>query len=232
MRDIALADRGLKILLVEDDAGIGRFIHKGLVADGYDVEWQTLGRRARPRLVSGAFDAAILDLGLPDADGGELCREIRAKGIDLPVCILTARAELEDKLEGFRCGADDYLTKPFAMDELLARLSVMIFRGAARNRGKIVVGELTVDQAGRSVSVAGELLDLSRREFDLLYFLARNAGEVTTRSQLLDEVWGKNADVTENAVDVYVGYLRRALARWDAAPRIETIRGVGFVLRH
>jgi DNA-binding response OmpR family regulator len=232
VRDIAPADRGLKILLVEDDAGIGRFIHRGLAAHGYEVEWQTLGRRARPRLASGAFDAAILDLGLPDADGGELCREIRAKGINLPVCILTARAELEDKLEGFRCGADDYLTKPFAMDELLARLSVMIFRGAARNRGKIVVGELTVDQAGRSASVAGEPLDLSRREFDLLYFLARNAGQVATRSQLLDEVWGKDADITENAVDVYVGYLRRALARWDIAPRIETIRGVGFVLRH
>ncbi len=232
MRDAAPADRGLNILLVEDDAGIGRFIHRGLEAQGYKVEWQTLGRRARPRLASGMFDAAILDLGLPDADGADLCREARASGIDLPICMLTARAELEDKLEGFRCGADDYLTKPFAMDELLARLSVMIFRGAARNRARIVVGELVVDLAGRSALAGGEPLALSRREFDLLHCLAQHAGTVVTRSQLLDEVWGDNADVTANAVDVYVGYVRRQLARFKGAPRIETIRGVGFVLRH
>lgn len=232
MRDAAIADRGLNILLVEDDAGIGRFIHRGLEAQGYTVEWQTLGRRARPRLASGLFDAAILDLGLPDADGAELCRELRASGNDLPICMLTARAELEDKLEGFRCGADDYLTKPFAMDELLARLSVMIFRGAARGRTRITVGDLVIDQAGRSAAVAGEPLALSRREFDLLYYLARHAGTVVSRSQLLDEVWGSSTEVTENTVDVYVGYIRRHLARCANPPRIDTVRGVGFVLRH
>lgn len=231
MRDAAAADRGLNILLVEDDAGIGRVIHRALEAQGYKVEWQTLGRRARPRLASGLFDAAILDLGLPDADGAELCREMRANGIDLPVCMLTARAELEDKLEGFRCGADDYLTKPFSMEELLARLSVMIFRGAARNRTRIAVGELIIDLAGRGVTIAGEPLALSRREFDLLYCLARHAGQVVVRPQLLDEVWGEREDVTENTVDVYVGYLRRHLARSPLAPRLETVRGVGFVLR-
>ena len=231
MRDNAAADRGLKILLVEDDAGIGRFIYRGLQAEGYTVEWQTLGRRARTRLASGVFDVAILDLGLPDADGAELCREARANGIDLPICMLSARAELEDKLEGFRCGADDYITKPFSMEELLVRLSVMIFRGAARNSGQITVGELVMDLPGRSVAVGAERLSFSRREFDLLHCLAKQAGKVVTRLQLLDEVWGRDAEVTENSVDVYICYVRRQLALHDLAPRLETVRGVGFVLR-
>lgn len=232
MRDAAPADRGLNILLVEDDAGIGRFLHRGLEAQGYTVEWQTLGRRARARLASGQFDAAILDLGLPDADGGALCREVRAMGIDLPICMLTARDQLEDKLEGFRCGADDYLTKPFSIDELLARLSVMIFRGAARNPARIAVGDMVVDLAGRCLLIGGERLVPSRREFDLVACLARHAGKVVPRAQLLDEVWGDDRDVSDNTVDVYVGYLRRQLAACPSAPRIETVRGVGFVLRH
>lgn len=144
--------------------------------------------RTRLRLTSGLFDAAILDLGLPNADGAELCREARANGVDLPICMLTARTAMEDKLEGFRCGADDYVTKPFSMDELLARLSVMIFRGAARNPGRITVGELVLDLLGRSVLVGGTRLTFSRRKFDLLHFLARQAGKVVTRAQLLDEV--------------------------------------------
>ncbi|MGY6550645.1 MAG: response regulator transcription factor [Erythrobacter sp.] len=232
MRDFSPADRGLNILLVEDDAGIARFIRRGLEAHGYEVEWQTLGARARPRLASGLFDAAILDLGLPDADGAQLCREARAAGVDLPIFMLTARAELADKLEGFRCGADDYLTKPFAMDELLVRLSVMIMRKGPRHPARLIVGELVIDPAGRSAAVAGNLLDLSRREFDLLHYLAQHAGEVAPRTRLLDEVWGGGAEITPNTVDVYVGYLRRHLAQYAGAPRLETVRGIGFVLRH
>lgn len=231
MRDNALPDSGVRILLVEDDAGIARFIHRGLEANGYSVEWQTLGRHARQRLASGVFEAAILDLGLPDADGRDLCREARAQGIDLPICMLTARAALEDKLEGFRCGADDYLSKPFAMDELLARLSVMVRRGSGRPKQRLVVGELAFDPAARRAAVKGEPLDLSRREFDLLACLVRRAGEVVTRSNLLDEVWGDRSEVTENTVDVYIGYLRRHLAQCTEPPRIETVRGIGFVLR-
>jgi DNA-binding response OmpR family regulator len=231
VRDTAPADHGLKILLVEDDAAIARFIQRGLAAHGYAVEWQTLGARARPRLASGQFAAAILDLGLPDADGRDLCREARAAGAEVPICMLTARAELEDKLAGFACGADDYLTKPFAMDELLARLAVMIHRGAGRPAARITLGALVIDPAGRSAVLAGERLDLSRREFDLLHVLARQAGEVATRTQLLDEVWHGKSEITENTVDVYIGYLRRHLARSAAAPRIETVRGIGFVLR-
>ncbi|BBD03110.1 two-component system, OmpR family, response regulator PrrA [Sphingobium sp. YG1] len=217
---------------MEDDPGIGRFVHRGLTAEGYAVEWQTLGRRAQSRLASGQFHAAILDLGLPDADGADLCREARAKGNDLPICMLTARAELEDRLDGFRCGADDYLTKPFSFDELLARLNVMIRRSAVQSQDRIVLDGLVVDVRGRAARVEEVSLPLSRREFDLLHCLARQAGQVVTRGQILDEVWGQDAEVTENAVDVYVGYLRKHLIRHDGAPDLSTVRGVGFLLRH
>lgn len=232
MRVAQAAGAGLRILLVEDDPGIGRFVHRGLTAEGYAVEWQTLGRRAQSRLASGQFHAAILDLGLPDADGADLCREARAKGNDLPICMLTARAELEDRLDGFRCGADDYLTKPFSFEELLARLNVMIRRSVVQSQDRIVLDGLVVDLRGRAARVDEVSLPLSRREFDLLHCLARQAGQVVTRGQILDEVWGQDAEVTENAVDVYVGYLRKHLIRHDGAPDLSTVRGVGFLLRH
>ena len=232
MRVADAAGAGLKILLVEDDPGIGRFVHRGLSAEGYHVEWQTLGRRAQARMASGQFHAAILDLGLPDADGADLCREARAKGNDLPICMLTARAELEDRLDGFRCGADDYLTKPFSFEELLARLHVMIRRSGAQAQDRLILDELVIDLRSRSACVGEATLALSRREFDLLHCLARQAGQVVTRGQILDEVWGQDADVTENAVDVYVGYLRKHLGGHAGAPDLSTIRGVGFMLRH
>lgn len=232
MRVAEAAGAGLRILLVEDDPGIGRFVHRGLTAEGYAVEWQTLGRRAQSRLASGQFHAAILDLGLPDADGVDLCREARARGNDIPICMLTARAELEDRLDGFRCGADDYLAKPFSFEELLARLNVMIRRGVARSQDRIVLDDLVIDLCSRSARIGESPLALSRREFDLLHCLARQAGHVVTRGQILDEVWGRDAEVTENAVDVYVGYLRRHLSGQEGAPDLSTVRGVGFLLRH
>lgn len=232
MRVAEAAGAGLRILLVEDDPGIGRFVHRGLTAEGYAVEWQTLGRRGQARLASGQFHAAILDLGLPDADGADLCREARARGNDLPICMLTARAELEDRLDGFRCGADDYLTKPFSFEELLARLNVMLRRSVAQSQDRIMLDALVIDLRSRSARVDDMSLPLSRREFDLLHCLARQAGQVVTRGQILDEVWGQDAEVTENAVDVYVGYLRKHLIRHDGAPDLSTVRGVGFLLRH
>lgn len=231
MRDLAPADRGLNILLVEDDAGIARFIQRALKAEGYQVTWQTLAAEARPLLASGRFDAAILDLGLPDGDGRDLASEARARGIDLPICMLTARSELEDKLAGFASGADDYLTKPFAMAELVARLGVMVQRAERRAGAHLVVGDLVMDVTGRSATLAGSPLDLSRREFDLLHSLARRAGKVVSRAALLDDVWADKGDVTPNTVDVYIGYLRRHLAASRHAPRLETARGIGFVLR-
>ncbi|WP_246524679.1 response regulator transcription factor [Sphingobium phenoxybenzoativorans] len=232
MRVPVFAGVVMNILLVEDDPGIGRFIHRGLMAEGYAVEWQTSGKRARPRLSSGLFHAAILDLGLPDMDGADLCRVLRLDGVDVPICMLTARASLDEKLEGFRCGADDYLTKPFSFEELLARLAVMIRRSDARSEGRLVIGSLALDVRGRTAQVEGRDLDLSRREFDVLLFLARQPGQVVTRGQILDSAWGADADVTENAVDVYVGYLRKRFADHPSAPDLATVRGIGFALRH
>ena len=222
----------MNILLVEDDPGIGKFIVRGLQAEGYKVEWQTLGRRARPRLASGLFHAAVLDLGLPDVDGLDLCSELREAGIDLPVIMLTARSDLHERLEGFRCGADDYLPKPFSFEELLARLAVSVRRSRSRSDERLSLGEMLIDLRARSVRVAGNELDLSKKEFDLLHCLAARAGQAVTRSQILDEVWGPDAEVTENVVDVYVGYIRRHLAAHSLAPELATIRGVGFLLRH
>ncbi|EKU75571.1 response regulator transcription factor [Sphingobium yanoikuyae] len=178
MRVADLAGGVMNILLVEDDPGIGRFVHRGLMAEGYMVEWQTSGRRARPRLASGLFHAAILDLGLPDMDGADLCREVRQDGVDLPICMLTARASLDEKLEGFRCGADDYLTKPFSFEELLARLAVMVRRREGRDTERLSLGSLTIDIRARTAQIEGKPLDCSRREFDLLLCLTRQAGQV------------------------------------------------------
>lgn len=222
----------MTILLVEDDPGIGRFIHRGLTAEGYGVEWERSGRRALTRLSSGLFQAAILDLGLPDMDGTDLCRELRRDGIDLPVCMLTARANLDDKLEGFRCGADDYLTKPFSFEELLARLAVMLRRSDTRSQERLQIGTLMLDIKARTAKIDGKAMELTPREFDLLQCLARKAGQAVSRGEILDNAWGADADVTENAVDVYMGYLRKRFSQHRSAPVLATIRGVGFSLYH
>ncbi|WDF70951.1 response regulator transcription factor [Novosphingobium sp. KACC 22771] len=231
MRVDHAAHQGRRILLIEDDHGIGRFLHRGLTAEGYSVDWQTSGRPGQTRLNAGQFHAAIIDRGLPDLDGADLCRNARDKGITLPICMLTARGSLEDRLEGFRCGADDYLAKPFSFEELLARLSVMIRRSMLQENERLIVGNLLLDARGRRGELAGEVLNLSRREFDLLFCLARQSDQVVSRTQILNEVWGTDAEVTENAVDVYVGYVRRLLSG-PQAPVIATVRGIGFVLRH
>ena len=218
----------MNILLVEDDPGIGRFVSRGLQAEGYNVEWMRSGRRVAASLASGAYAAAILDLGLPDMDGADLCQDLRANGIDTPICMLTARATLDDKLLGFRCGADDYVPKPFAFEELLARLGVLIRR--SERTGLLNVGSLSLDSRARTAAIGGQSLMLRPREFDVLLLLARKVGQIVTRDALLDAVWS-DADVTENAVDVYIGYVRRRLSGHADAPALETVRGVGYRLQ-
>lgn len=219
----------MNILLIEDDPGIGRFVSRGLTAEGYVVEWLQGGRKAPERLRTKDFAAAILDLGLPDIDGMELCSALRREGVETPVLMLTARDALEDKLDGFRCGADDYLAKPFAFEELLARLNVLARRGVRQGAG-LNAGTLSMDLGLRAARVGDEPLALSRREFDVLASLARRPGAVLSRQDILDEAWGPGADVAENTVDVYVGYVRRRLAKAAGAPAIESVRGRGFRL--
>jgi DNA-binding response OmpR family regulator len=220
----------MKILLVEDDPGIGRFVSRGLTAEGFAVEWLRSGQAARHALRKDGISVAILDLGLPDMDGTALCSEARRDGVQTPVLMLTARDGLDDKLDGFRCGADDYLTKPFAFEELLARLNVLARRSGGTRDEALTVGRLQIDLRARTAAVGGAPVSLAGREFAVLACLARRPGQTVTRETLLDEAWGFDATVTANAVDVYVGYLRRRLAGLDGAPCIETVRGVGFRL--
>jgi DNA-binding response OmpR family regulator len=218
----------MNILLIEDDPGIGRFVSRGLTAEGFTVEWLRAGREAGDRLRTDAFVALILDLGLPDIDGTDLCRELRRDGVDTPILMLTARDGLEDKLEGFRRGADDYLCKPFAFEELIARVRALAQRRERSDR--LSLNGLTFDLRARAVEWGGMPISLSPREYDVLACLARASPSPLRRQEILDAVWGAEAEINENTVDVYVGYLRRRLAGLPGGPRIESVRGVGFRL--
>jgi DNA-binding response OmpR family regulator len=219
----------MSVLLVEDDPGIGRFVSRGLAAEGFEVEWVRAGKAAQARVHAQAFDAAVLDLGLPDIDGFDLCRALRHDGVETPILMLTARDGLDDKLAGFQAGADDYLSKPFAFEELLARLNVLIRRGSG-SAGFSQAGRLRLDLRARTATLAEAAVTLSPREFDVLACLVRAPGQPVSRRDILDRAWGDAAEVAENTVDVYVGYLRRRLAAVAARPVIETVRGVGFRL--
>jgi DNA-binding response OmpR family regulator len=220
----------MNVLLVEDDPGIGRFVSRGLTAEGFAVHWLHAGREARDLLKTNAFAAAILDLGLPDIDGATLCADIRRDGVDTPILMLTARDSLDDKLDGFRCGADDYLTKPFAFEELLARLKVLTHRRIKQGSEVLVAGTLKLDRDARSAFIGTAPIALSRREFDVLACLATYPNQPVSRETILDQAWGPGSDVAENTVDVYVGYLRRHFEGLADAPTIETVRGIGFRL--
>lgn len=221
----------MRILLVEDDPGIGRFVVKGLEAETIEVEWHRSGRGCAEALGKSAFDLVVLDLTLPDTDGVLLARQIRLAGHATPILMLTARAGLEEKLEGFRSGADDYLTKPFHFEELLARALALARRGIpAADPALISLGALVIDTRAHEASIGNNRIELTRREFDLLAFLCRNKGMALSREEILNGAWKGTSEVTLNSVDVYVGYLRRKLAAFENAPSISTLRGVGYKL--
>lgn len=215
------------ILLIEDNARIGRFVERGLDAAGYSVEIAVTGRGGLAALRETPPDLVILDLGLPDIDGMEVLATLRGDGHDMPVVILTARGEVPDKIAGFTAGADDYLTKPFAVAELLVRVQARL-RPRATTRStpeSLNHGALTLDLHSRVVTAPdiGER-ELSNREFALLEALMRKPGVTHTREELLERVWGINFDPQSNVVDVYVRYLRLKVG----AHRIETVRGGGY----
>ena len=187
------------------------------------------GREALEAVAQRPPAVIVPDVTMPDLDGVSVVRRLRAGGIDVPVCILSARDEVDDRVAGLQAGADDYLVKPFAMEELVARLHALLRRGAPVSAGAVLVaGDLRLDPARRVASRGGEALDLTRREFDLLEAFMRHPGLVLSRTQLLEQVWGYDWEADGNVVDVFVGYLRRKLGE----PRvIQTVRGVGFVLR-
>jgi len=220
----------MNILLVEDDIGIGRFVMRGLVGRGHRVTWHREGAPVLPLVATEHFDAIVLDLGLPDIDGLDLCRQLRAYSASLQVLMLTARDSLGEKLDGFDAGADDYLAKPFAFDELVARLGVLERREALRDAEELRIGDLAIDPVRRAAKWRGQPIELDGRGFSVLLRLARARGAVVSREQLIDDVWGADSEITDNALDVNISALRRRLARLEEPPVIETLRARGFRL--
>lgn len=220
----------MNILLVEDDVGIGRFITHGLRARGLTVHWERVGKHVRRLAAEGGFNTIILDLLLPDSDGLELCSDIRKAELGIPILVLTARTGLDDRLDGFSAGADDYLAKPFAFLELVARVQALLKRDRLRKPDPIVVGPLRADPNTGSVTWSGEPLEMGRRSLSMLMVLARARGEVVSRGTLLDEVWGDEI-VTDNALDACASALRRSLAAVTDRAVIDAVRGQGYALR-
>jgi DNA-binding response OmpR family regulator len=221
----------MNILLVEDDVGIGRFVSRGLTARGHRVAWHREGAKVPDCIAAEPFGAVLLDLGLPDMDGLDLCRTLRGQSAGLPVLMLTARDSLGDKLDGFQAGADDYLPKPFAFEELLARLAVLERREALRPPEPLRFGRLAIDPLRREARWNDEPILLDGRGFSVLYRLAKAHGAIVLRDDLILAVWGADSEITDNALDVNVSALRRRLAKLDTPPIIETFRGRGFRLK-
>jgi two-component system, OmpR family, response regulator len=220
----------VRLLVVEDEAKLARALGRGLRHEGYAVDVVDDGDAALMQAAVWEYDAIVLDVMLPVRDGLEVCRALRERGCWAPVLMLTARGQVSDRIRGLDVGADDYLVKPFDFGELLARLRALVRRAPPERPARLEVGDLVVDPATHEVTRAGTPVALTAREFAVLEFLARNAGEAITRTRLLDHVWDENFMGSTNIVDVYVGYLRRKLEQPFDRPLIRTIRGVGYAL--
>ncbi|HWM11890.1 MAG TPA: response regulator transcription factor [Solirubrobacteraceae bacterium] len=229
-----MADAGAKrpvVLLVDDDARILRAVGAGLRLEGFDVVPASGGRAALAAVEQIEPAVMLLDMAMPDLDGLEVLRRLRESGRELPVCVLSARDEVGHRVAGLEAGADDYVVKPFALEEVVARLHALLRRRPAKNGDVIEVGDLELDRAGHRAMRGPRDLDLTRRELELLEVFMSHPGQVISREQLHEEVWGYDFDPKTNVADVFVGYLRRKLEA-DGAPRVlHTVRGVGFVLR-
>ena len=220
----------MRLLLVEDDRKLVRALERGLRAEGYDVNVSYTGEDALLQADQQDYDAVVLDVMLPGVDGFAVCEELRRRPDWLPVLMLTARSEVADRIRGLDAGADDYLVKPFDFGELLARLRALVRRSPTERVATLEVGELRLDTATRAVTRAGREVELTAREFQVLELLARRAGHVVSRPQLLEEIWEDGFDGSANVVDVYIGYLRKKLEDPSGPQLIRTVRGVGFVL--
>jgi two-component system OmpR family response regulator len=222
----------MRALIVEDDATIADFVAKGLAEAGYAVDVAGDGEQGVDLATSAAYDVAIVDLMLPKLDGLTLIDRMRGKSVRTPVLILSAKRTVDDRVRGLQAGGDDYLTKPFAFAELLARVQALIRRATgATEPTRLSVGDLTMDLLTRRTERAGKVLDLRPREFALLEYLMRNGGRVLTKTMILSHVWGYNFNPGTNVVDVLVSRLREKIDR-DFEPKLlHTVRGVGYVLK-
>ena len=224
----------MRLLLVEDDVRIHTFLSRTLIEAGYQVDVANDGKTGEALALEGIHDAFIIDLGLPDLDGLDLIARCRAQGSSVPVLILSARRSVDDRVRGLEQGGDDYLTKPFALAELLARLRNLLRRAtpAQRDAARLQAADLQLDLVRREARRGDQLLQLTPQEFSLLEYLCRNAGRVVTRSMILDHVWQMRIDPATNIVDVHIYRLRSKVDHDAAHPLIHTIRGVGYVLKH
>jgi two-component system OmpR family response regulator len=220
----------VRVLLVEDEVKMARAVRRGLEQEGYSVDISGDGDDAIVRGTEIDYDAIVLDVMLPGRDGFAVCGELRERGRWAPVLMLTARDGVADRVRGLDSGADDYLVKPFAFTELLARLRALIRRGVSERPTVLAVGDVELDPAAHRVSRAGRPVDLSAREFALLELLMRHPGVVLSRTRILEHVWDYDFGGISNVVDVYVGYLRRKLERPFGRPLIRTVRGAGYML--
>jgi two-component system, OmpR family, response regulator MprA len=222
----------MTILVVDDEAAVRDALRRALRLEGYEVELAADGAEALRRLEQGAQpDAVLLDVLMPGVDGLEVCRRLRRSGSRLPVLMLTARAEVSDRVAGLDAGADDYLAKPFALQELLARVRALLRRSGGGEDGVLRFADLELDPGTREVRRGGEEIELTRTEFSLLELFLRNPRQVLTRSLIFERVWGYDFGAGSNSLDVYIGYLRRKTEAAGGPRLIHTVRGVGYALR-
>jgi heavy metal response regulator len=220
----------MRILIIEDEPGVAAFIRRGLREAGFAVDLADNGNDGCHMACAEPYDLVILDLMLPGRDGFSVLGEMRGRSITTPVICLTARDTVDDRVRGLDLGADDYLAKPFSFAELLARIRAILRRGATLASNPIAVGDLSLDVAARQVSRAGRRIELSAREYALLEYLVRHAGQVLSRTMILEKVWDINQDPLTNVVDVHINRLRKKVDHGFAKPLVHTIRGVGYVL--
>jgi DNA-binding response OmpR family regulator len=223
----------MRILVVEDEQKVADALREGLEDERYDVVVERTGEGAFFRVNTETFDVVLLDLTLPGRDGLEILRALRQRRMETPVLVLTARDTLEDRVTGLDAGADDYLVKPFAFAELLARIRALVRRGRVADAPRLAVGDLEIDLVTRKVLRGGKQVDLTVREFELLEFLMRYQGQVVSRETLARDVWKETARTTplDNVIDVHIARLRRKVDLEHSVKLIHTVRGVGFMLR-
>ncbi|MEP6692415.1 MAG: response regulator transcription factor [Gemmatimonadaceae bacterium] len=226
------ADEGLmKILVIEDDPTVGQYVKRGLEEQRWGVDLVTDGEEGEQRAASEAYDLIVLDMRLPGRSGMEVLHSLRARGFERPVLVLTAQDAVDAKVKALRAGADDYVTKPFAFEELLARVEALSRRPREIAKPKLVVAHLELDQATREVRRGGELIELTPKEYTVLEYLMRHAGRVMSRTLITEYAWGYHFDPGTNIVDVVINHLRKKIDANHGVRLIHTVRGVGYVVR-
>jgi DNA-binding response OmpR family regulator len=221
----------MKILIIEDEKRLARLLKQGLEEQGFVVDLASDGSEGQYQAEQYPYDALLLDLMLPEVDGLTILKGLREKGNAVPVLIITARGDLEDRIRGLNLGADDYLSKPFDLEELIARLRALIRRSRGQSSPLITVGDLTIDSNSRTVTRGEKMLSLSAREYDLLLYLALNTGRVISRTELIEHIYASDYEWDSNVIEVFISYLRTKIDKGFPTQLIHTVRGAGYILK-